>query len=219
MPPELSVLTDPDAFFRERSDDPSLLWPAAIVLVIGLIGLVSGFIQTQAMSDLMQFEGPGAGIASAFQTIGLIIGLIGAFVVWLLYSGVFHAISVVFDGEGDFSTTLSLVGYGYVPQVFSGIVSALITYYRFNVVGYTTPDEMTAEAFQEFSQEVSTGPLVALDGGLGLLFTLWSAFLWVFAMKYARDLETRDAAITVAVPVLISAALSVWGIVTGLGLL
>jgi hypothetical protein len=39
---------------------------------------------------------------------------------------------------------------------------------------------------------------------------LWSANIWVFGLKHARTLSTRDAVITVAIPVLVYIAYSVW---------
>lgn len=81
--------------------------------------------------------------------------LVSPFVGWLVYAAVFHAISVVFDGDGPFPTTL------------------------------------------------------ALGAGLGVLVTLWSAVLWTHALRHARALSFRDAALTVALPALVGVALSV----------
>lgn len=220
MPPETSVLTDPESFFRERESDPSLLRPALVVAVAALVGAAAGFLQWQAMQDLYSsIEGPAGQIASVAGVFGIVGGLVGPFVAWILYAGVFHGISALFDGEGAFTDTLALVGWGFVPSILGGLVSLAITYYRFNVVGFTVPQTTDPQAMAEFSQEVSSGPLVTLDSGLGILFTLWSAFLWMFAVKYARDLDTRNAAITVAIPVAISLLLSLWGLVTSLGVL
>ncbi|HDN68799.1 MAG TPA: hypothetical protein ENG23_04390, partial [Methanomicrobia archaeon] len=38
---------------------------------------------------------------------------------------------------------------------------------------------------------------------VGILFMLWSANIWIFGLKHARNLSTRDAVLTVAIPVAI----------------
>jgi hypothetical protein len=43
-----------------------------------------------------------------------------------------------------------------------------------------------------------------------MLFMLWSANIWVFGLKHARNLSTRNAVITVAIPVLAYIAYTVW---------
>jgi hypothetical protein len=36
---------------------------------------------------------------------------------------------------------------------------------------------------------------------LGLIFTLWSANIWIFGVKYARNLSLKNAVITVGIPI------------------
>jgi hypothetical protein len=36
---------------------------------------------------------------------------------------------------------------------------------------------------------------------LGIIFTLWSANIWIFGLQYARNLSLKNAAITVGVPI------------------
>ncbi|QLH84221.1 Yip1 family protein [Halosimplex pelagicum] len=142
------------------------------------------------------------------QAFTYLFVIAGPFVIWLLYAGLFHAVSVAFGGEGDFSTTFALVGWGFVPSLIGSAVGIPLTYYRFNVRGIDVPSEITQESMQQFNRALQTGPMVALTAALGIVFTLWCAFLWTFAMKHARTLNVREAALTVAVPVLIAVLLS-----------
>ncbi|MEF8885581.1 MAG: YIP1 family protein [Haloarculaceae archaeon] len=50
-------------------------------------------------------------------------------------------------------------------------------------------------------------------------FTLWAGLLWTFAVKHARQVTTRNAAIAVAFPVLFGLAASLWGLVTAVNVL
>lgn len=210
-----ALLTDPDAFFRERSPDTSLRGPVAVVAAVALVSAVAGALQFSVMNQLFAELGGGA-IVSLIQLVTFGASLVGPFVVWLIYAGVFQGISLVFDGDGEFSTTLALVGWGFLPSVFGALASLAINYYRFEVQGVTLPAEVTAQSVQQFSRSIASGPLVALSAGLGIVFTLWSAFLWVFALKHARNLSVRDAALTVALPVLVGVALSGFGLLNAL---
>ena len=206
MPSALSLLTDPEAFFGRQGTDPSLKGPLVVVTLIAAVNAVASVLQFRFMARLFENSGMGSGFATAIQAFSFVFVIAGPFVVWLLYAGVFQGISVLFDGDGDFSTTLAFVGWGFVPSVMGSVASMVINYYRFNVRGIDVPSEMTVEAYQQFSQSLQTGPLVALSAALGIVFTLWSAFLWTFGLRHARSLSVRQAALTVALPVLVGLA-------------
>jgi len=206
MPSALSLLTDPEAFFGRQGTDPSLKGPLVVVTLIAAVNAVASVLQFRFMARLFENSGMGSGFATAIQAFSFVFVIAGPFVVWLLYAGVFQGISVLFDGDGDFSTTLAFVGWGFVPSVMGSVASMVINYYRFNVRGIDVPSEMSVEAYQQFSQSLQTGPLVALSAALGIVFTLWSAFLWTFGLRHARSLSVRQAALTVALPVLVGLA-------------
>jgi len=206
MPSALSLLTDPEAFFGRRGTDPSLKGPLVVVTLIAAVNAVASVLQFRFMARLFENSGMESGFATAIQAFSFVFVIAGPFVVWLLYAGVFQGISVLFDGDGDFSTTLAFVGWGFVPSVMGSVASVAINFYRFNVRGIDVPSEMTVEAYQQFSQSLQTGPLVALSAALGIVFTLWSAFLWTFGLRHARSLSVRQAALTVALPVLVGLA-------------
>jgi hypothetical protein len=208
MPSVLSLLTDPDAFFGRRENDPSLKGPLVVVTLVAAVNAVASVFQFRFMSQIFENGGMGSGFVTAIQAFSFVFIIAGPFVVWLLYAGVFQGISIVFDGDGEFSTTLALVGWGFVPTVPSSVANVAINFYRFNVRGIDVPTEMSVEAYQQFSQALQTGPLAALSAALGIVFTLWSAFLWTFGLKHARSLSVRQAALTVTLPALVGLALT-----------
>lgn len=210
-----ALLSDPDSFFRDRRSDPSLKGPVAVVAALALVSGLAAALQFRVLSQLFADLDAGT-ILLVAQVVTLAVSLVGPFVAWLLYAGVFHAISVVFSGEGSFSTTLALVGWGFVPSVFGSVVGAAVNVYRFNVRGVEVPAEITQASMQQFQRQLQSGPLVAVSAAVGILFTLWAAVLWTYAMKHARDLSLRDAALTVALPALVGVALSVRTLLTAL---
>lgn len=205
-----TLVTDPDSFFRDRTESASLRWPAAIVTAVALVGAASAAVElgpTLELTSRMFNESQMDTIGPVFQVIqiaSLAFGIVFSYVLWVIYAAVFYGISVVFDGDGDFSTTLAVVGWGFLPNVFSSLASLAITHYRYNVVGIDLPANVTAESMQEVTRQLSTGPLLALSAAIGIVFTLWAAVLWTYGMKHARTLSLRNAALTVALPVVVS---------------
>ncbi|NLZ29801.1 MAG: YIP1 family protein, partial [Methanomicrobiales archaeon] len=50
------------------------------------------------------------------------------------------------------------------------------------------------------AEMITADPLTQIAGLVGILFILWSANILIFGMKHARNLSTRDAALTVGIP-------------------
>jgi hypothetical protein len=227
MPSTVAALvTDPNSFFRDRRDAPSFAGPVLIITLIAILGVISSVISIRGtagvMSQMISDADAGQSVQTlfqAFQLVGVVIGFVATYVIWVVWTGIFYGVSAVFDGSGSFTTTLKLVGWGFVPSVAGSLVSLFITVYRFEVRGFDVPTDAGPQAAQQFSQQISSGPLVALSAVLGLVFTLWAGLLWTFAVKHARQVTTRNAAIAVAVPVLFGLVGSLWGVVTALGLL
>lgn len=190
-----TALTDPESFFDREAVDPSLRGPIVIVSVVALTGLLSSLPVFQAIMDAV----PEA--ASAFVLIGLVvgavIGLVGPFVVWLLYALLFYGLSAIFGGEGEFRDVFVLIGWGFAPNILSGIVGGVVTFFLVSRGDFSDPQQV-----QQFARSASTGPLGLLNRGFSLLMTLWSAWIWTHAVAAARNLTLRDAAISVGIVVL-----------------
>jgi hypothetical protein len=203
----IALLTNPDAFFERRRESPSLLGPALVVTVVGVVGVVSSYPIVQATLSALP---PEAGaFVTAIQVFSAVFALVATFVIWLLYAVAFHVIgSVAFDASGEFRTTLSLVGWGFVPAVFGAIVGAATNFVVFSGVRF--PQD--PQAVQSFVRELQSRPEFLVSGLVGIVFLLWSAFLWTFAVRHAESLGLREAALTVAGPVTIALLLRLNGI-------
>ncbi len=198
----LRVLLNPGRFFEARmQDEPSLKIPALIALVIGLIGAVSAALAANLIVGILPAEMQAFGpIMVAFSVVGAVIG---GFLTWIVYGFVFYLFSMVFKGQGDLKRTLEFTGYGFLPQVFGGIIGAVFSYQILS--GLTIPAATSPEQIAEISENLAsilvTDPLAQIAGLASILFLIWSANIWIFGMKYARNLSTRDAALTVGIPV------------------
>ncbi len=198
----LEVLTNPNSFFEARKKgEESLRIPVIIVLISGIIGGISAFLSSSMMMEAMTKTLPPEvrGFIS-FMPIGAAIGaVIASFVIWLIIAAIFFGISALFKGEGRFKRTLEFVGYGYIPTIIGGLISAVLVYNFVTTVqipAITDPAEIT-----EVITSLMKSPMMLLSSAIGILFMLWSANIWVFGLKHARNLSTENALITVAIPV------------------
>ena len=198
----LRVLLDPRRFFEERiKNEPGLKVPALIVLVYALIGAVAAALTVNVIIALLPAE------AQAFGAIGVAFAAVGAvimgFLSWIICAAVFYIVSMLFGGEGSFTRTLEVTGYGLLPQVFGGIIGTAFSYQvisNLTIPPITNPEQI-AEVSESLAGIIAADPLTQIAGLVGILFVLWSANIWIFGMKYARNLSTRNAALTVWIPV------------------
>ena len=206
----LSVLANPGKFFEERMKNEERLGiPALIVLLSGAVGGVSAFLMTSKTMEIFSRMMP-AGAGGVFTSVMAFVSVIGAVVFsllfWLIITAIFYGISAIFGGEGSFKRTLEFVGYGYIPTIFAGIIGAALTYH---LVSSLTLPHIPAGAepmevsriVQAWAQGLKRHPISLLSSAVGILFTLWSANIWIFAVKHARGLTTRNALLTVGIPV------------------
>ena len=198
----IEILTNPDKFFEaKRGEEVSLKLPALIVLIIGIISGIGAYFMGGLTAEMLSGTLPpeAQGFISFIAISGAIAAVIFSLIFWVVFAAIFYLISCIFKGEGKFKRTLEFVGYGYIPMIISGIISAIFIY---NIVStaqipvVTDPAKM-AGAFEPLMKS----PMMQLSYAISILFMLWSANIWVFGLKHARNLTTKNALITVAIPV------------------
>jgi len=200
----LEVLTNPNKFFETRKKgEESLKLPVFIVLISGIIGGISTFLSSSIMMEAMaKTLPPEAQGFMSFMPIGSAIGaVIASFIAWLIIAAVFFGISCIFKGEGKFKRTLEFVGYGYIPTIIGGLISAVLVYNFVTTVQIPPITITDPTEIQEVITPLMKSPMMLLSSAVSILFMLWSANIWVFGLKHARNLSTRNALITVAIPV------------------
>jgi hypothetical protein len=208
------VLLNPELFFREKkAEEVSLRVPALIVLVWGILGAIGAFISVGPVIQLLPSE--AASFSPIVGVIAAVSALIVSFIMWAAWAVVFFLVSLVFKGTGEFKRVLEFVAYGFIPQIIGSFIAIPLMYSYLS--GVSLPPVSDPALIQEVIQEVMTAPMMLLAIGIGLLFLLWSANIWIFGMKEARNLSSRDALITVGVPVGLYLLSQVWNLVTAGG--
>ncbi len=198
----IEILTNPNKFFdAKREAEGSLKIPALIVLIIGIISGIGAYFMGGLTAEMLSGTVPPE--AQAFLSFipisSAIAAVIVSFILWVVFAAIFFGISCIFKGEGNFKRTLEFVGYGYIPMIISGIISAIFIY---NIVSTAQIPVVTDPAkMAEALEPLLKSPMVQLSYAISILFMLWSANIWVFGLKHARNLSTKNALITVAVPV------------------
>ena len=198
----LEVLANPNKFFEMRKKGrENLKIPVFIVLISGIIGGISAFLSSSMMIEAMSKTlPPEVQSFMSFMPIGSAIGVVVfSFIIWLIIAAVFFGISCIFKGEGKFKRTLEFVGYGYIPTIIGGLISAVLLYNFVTTVQIPTITDPTK--INEVITPLMKSPMMLLSSVISILFMLWSANIWVFGLKHARNLSTRNALITVAIPV------------------
>jgi hypothetical protein len=197
----VDLLVNPRAFFDALEARPvGLGLPALVVLLSGVIGGIAAYLVSSSLVNAIEIPGAEGfgGIAGAFGFIG---ALIMTLLVWVVIAAAFFVISMAFKGRGDFNRLLAYVGWGHVPQVIGGIVYLAIMWnYLSNLRIPTLTDP---QQIAEWSATLMKDPTMRVATLVSLLFLLWSANIWIFGVRSGRKLSTRDAAITVLVPVAI----------------
>ena len=214
-----NVLINPNRFFEERSkEEISLKMPFLIILIIGIISAISAYISNSAIMENL----PVPAEAKPFMAITSIVTLITTPLIfllfWLIYSGAFQGISILFKGEGEFKRTLEFTGYGFMPSIFSSIISLIVTYYyvapALSNIQFSMDDPALLQ--ESIQQAMMANPAMVASTILGTLFTIWSANIWIFGVKHARGLSTRDALISVAIPVGIMISISMFPLISAM---
>ena len=187
-------LTNPDRFFAELSGRPSNLWiPAAIVLLAAIAtGIYIAAVQCVTTPSSSGAAVPFTGISVATSVIG---GVIIISVSWLLYAGVFYAISTMLGGVGSFRRVFEFTGYGFIPAIIAPVIGLAAVWLAYPGIDFSAIDP------QLMKQMLMQNPLMKASDIAGILFFLWSAVIWIFGVKHACDISRRTATVTVVLPV------------------
>ena len=63
-------------------------------------------------------------------------------------------------------------------------------------------------------QSILSNPMIQASTIIGIIFTLWSANIWIFGLMHSRNLSTKNAILTVGIPIglyIISALYNLFG--------
>lgn len=210
----LEVLTNPDAFFSKKiKDEIDFKQPLMIIATIAILGGITAYISINKIMNIMvntMGDAQNVGMYSSVGTIVAIIGsIIGALAAWIIFSGIFYLLSSLFSGKGNFSRVLEFVAYGYLPTVIASLISIVLMYLVLN-----SPELNGITDVTTFSEIMIAHPYSIASTAVSIIMLVWSANIWVHAMKYARKLTTSNALKTVIIPVGIYILIQLYSLIT-----
>lgn len=192
-----NLFVDPDAFFEKRVEDQNLRSVLVVVALAGLGNVASILVIMPRV--VSSFPQNAQTIVAIMNVVGATVGFIAIFVFWLFVTSIFFVATGFFDGERDFRTLLYLVAWGFVPSVVNALLTFFVTFYAFR--GVQLPND--PKQIQVFLSRFHEQPVFFYTDLFGLTFEAWRGFIWMFAVKAARSVNIRQAAISVWPPVLL----------------
>jgi len=205
----ITVLINPDAFFRDASTEKeSLKNPGLIVLALGIVSAISAYLVGGLTGKMM------AGLLSGMESIIAISAVLGALfgvlIFWVIWTGVFYLVSSLFKGNGTFKRTLEFVGFGFLPQIFGAILSVIVAlqYLPRVIVPRITSaaaedPQLIQEAVSALMHDPAMMEMTQIISIISIVFLLWSAHIWISGLQHARKLSVRDAALCAGAPVVV----------------
>ena len=203
----IDVVTRPDALFQEKSkSEEDLKTPFLFVAVVGIISALYGYMVGSLTSRM--FASAGAGMSEIVAVSSVVGPFIGVMLFWLIGSAVFYLISMAFKGTGVFNRTLEFVGYGFIPQIFGSLVTLIMAVYylpmiQVPVVNSFQDPVIIQNAVSHLMHDSAMIEFTKVSAVIAIIFLIWSASIWIHAIKYARNLSIKHAAVTVLLPVIV----------------
>jgi hypothetical protein len=203
------VLIKPGGFFEDAiAEKESLKIPGLIVLALAIVSAATAYLIGRLTGKMMAGLIPGMESIIAISTI--FGALFGIFIFWVIWAGVFYLVSSLFKGNGKFNRTLEFVGYGYLPQIFGAILTAIVALQYLpkvmvpQITSAATQDpQLIQEAVKTLMHDPAMMEMTQITSIISIVFLLWSANIWIFGIQHARGLSPRDAALCVGAPVVL----------------
>jgi len=203
------ILVRPGAFFKDAvAEKESLKVPVLIVLALGIISAVNAYLIGGLTGQMMAGLIPGMeSIIAIFAILGALLGI---FIFWGIWAGVFYLVSSLFKGNGTFKRTFEFVGYGFLPQIFGALLTVIIAIQylpRVIVPQITSAAAQDPQVIMDATKALMHDPammeMTQIISIISIVFLLWSANIWIFGMRNARQLSERDSALCVGIPVVV----------------
>jgi hypothetical protein len=180
--PIAELLLKPDNFFaRVTGGAENFTPPILIVGIAGILDCLAGLILLLIAGDMMILLIP-------FMVVW---ALVLPYILWVIFTAVLYILSRLNSATGSFRATLQNTGYGMLPWALAHIFYLLsMIEMSWNVEYYRTAEGARAALLM--------GDLKIAFLVLGVLFMLWTGYLWVYGMKHTHHISRNKAALLVA---------------------
>ncbi|NJD53615.1 MAG: YIP1 family protein [Candidatus Methanoperedens sp.] len=186
----IDTLKRPKEAMREISNIPLI---EEAVMIVGIYALFSAADLYVRSSRIVLVTETNLEFA---QIIGVITGILAAFITWLILTGIIHNISLAIGGKGRFYPHMMvLVGYAMLPLTFSAILSTLIIYSTGSNIVNVNPFNS-----QQMLEEIQNSTPYVASEFISYIAWIWSFLIISFGIQLHQKLSKKSALITVAIP-------------------
>lgn len=201
------IITNPKETMKSIAEEPHIEEAVMIVGIYAVLSALMGYVQLNKVTYIYEgFENMPSSMQSIMTISAVVGGLLGAFIIWLIGTGVIHLISMALGGEGKFHPQMTtIIGYSMVPLIFGGIISLLLVFSSDPVtITISRTNPMAAKELYN-----SSNFLISII--VGLVFQIWFTVLLFFGLQNAQKFTPEKSAVITFIPLAISVLSMVWG--------
>ncbi len=192
------TIRDPKNTMKTLAEQPMIEEALMIVGIYAVIAALSGYVQSSKI--IFVFEGfEGMPMESVMMVTTVVGGLIGAFIVWVVGTGIIHLVSMAMGGEGKFyPQMMTIVGYSMIPLLFGVVIGLLL-------LSFMEPTTVTVSATNPAAaNEIYRSPYLLASGITETLMQIWASIILFFGLQSAHKLTPSKSAIIAAIPFVFS---------------
>lgn len=194
------LVTDPQAFFKGKAQDRSVVLELFVVLVVGALGSIGSYYFAQRVFALAD-----TGAYSNFQAMGLVLEpLFGVILFWIGGALTCHFASTFYNGRGPMRRLLKLSAWAMVPIAVGNVVRSVVIYLTYSGMTAEDVDFGFAGEFDEQAtilREASSNDALLVVAMLVLILSVVAAWhLLSYAVANAKSLDLDDARKVAAIP-------------------
>jgi hypothetical protein len=142
---------------------------------------------------------------TTIDTISILLSLLSLLALIAIIISIF-----IFLSREKFIRPLEFTGYGYFPQIFGAIFTVIVAIQyipKVIVPEITTAASEDPQVIMDATKALMHDPammeMTQIISIISIVFLLWSANIWIFGMRNARQLSERDSALCVGIPVVV----------------
>ena len=140
---------------------------------------------------------------TTLDTISILLSLLSLLALVAIIVSIF-----IFLSRERFIRPLEFVGYGCTPQIFGAILTMIVAIQyipRVIIPQITSAASQDPQVIMDAAKALMHDPammeMTQITKLISIVFLLWSANIWIFGMRNARQLSERDSALCVGIPV------------------
>lgn len=196
----IGTIKNPKSAMEGIAEQPLIEDAVIIVGVYAVLSAISAFVMADKITYV--FEGMGympSSIESITRVSSVVFPLIGAFILWVVVTGILHLVSMALGGEGKFyPQMMTIVGFAMIPLIFVGIVGIAL-------ISMVEPMTVTISAANPWAaKDAINSPYLTASSVFGTLMQFWTAAIIFFGVKSAHRLTPGKSAVVAGIPIVIA---------------